>query len=151
MDRDREIITGTIQKALATLRQQKLVNKGLEKKLEESGTENKRLCRKIETGEKEFARLQKKFHTPKLQVASDIAIALMQLVDFVKQIDAMPMTEDDEKARSRYMTLINNMVIARLVNKFNGRGEDAKEWADHMENRNEYTDNSTTEDREWAS
>jgi len=140
MDRDREIITGTIQKALATLRQQKLVNNGLEKKLEESGTENKRLRRKIETGEIEFARLQKKLHSPKLQVASDIAIALMELVDFVKQIDAMPMTEDDEKARSRYMTLINNMVIARLVNKFNPKGEDVGKWVEHMESRNEYSD-----------
>jgi len=134
MDQDQEIITGTIQKALATLRQQKLLNKGLEKKLEETGVKNKRLRKKIEIGEKEL-----------------IAVALMQLIDFVKQIDDMPMTEDDEKARNRYMTLINNMVIARLVNKFNARGEDAKEWVEHTENRNEYTDNSTTEDREWAS
>ena len=42
-------------------------------------------------------------------------------------------------------------MIGRAVNKFNARGEDAKEWVEHTENRNEYTDNSTTEDREWAS
>jgi len=146
MDRDREIITDTIQKALGELRQQKLVNKGLEKKVEETGAKNKRLHRKIETGEKEFARLQKKLHAPKLQVASDIAMALIELIDFVKQIDVMPMTEDDEKARSRYMTLINNMVIARLVNKFNPRGEDAKEWVEHMESQNEYADHEVIED-----
>ena len=149
MDRDREIITDTMHKALTALRQQKLVNKGLEAKLEESGMENRLLRRKIETGEKQFASLQKKLHAPKLQVASDIALALMQLVDFVKQLDAMPLTTDDEKAHGRYMILIDNLVIARLVNKFNPQGGNALQWVEHMESLNEYADRETVEDREW--
>lgn len=135
IDQDRDLISTIMQKAIASLRLEKQARKGLEAELAEKKEELKKKQAKIEAGEKQLTKAQK---VGSLLEETPVGNALFQIASYVRQIEAMELSEADEKRKEIYINRVNNDIIPRLVAKFHSVELGQKEYADRMETRNEF-------------
>lgn len=143
MDGDKGLISSAMLKAIQNIKLQEDALRGKEQQLTKRDDENKKLWEKIRNGEDELVKLRRQLRGPHPKDPKEVtrlSVMLMELIDFVKQIRAEKMTPEDEAARDRVMTLLENQVIGPLTAKFNPRGEDMSDWEREMAGRNEYED-----------
>jgi len=106
-----------------------------ERELAEKKEELKKKEAKIEAGEKQLTKAQK---VGSLLEETPVGNALFQIASYVRQIEAMELSEADEKRKEIYINRVNNDIIPRLVAKFHSVELGQREHADRMEKRNEF-------------
>jgi len=138
MQDDPEAVSAAIRKALAALRLQKQANQGLETEAQKSKKKIESLEKKIETGEQQLERLRHKSEPIKHPRITPFSIGLFEVQQLVKQVCAIPLTEEDEKHREYLLQRAANTISVPLTAKLNPRGEDLSGWAESAEAENEF-------------